>query len=88
VEVFAAEQGVTAYLPAVMEMTRRLFPTAPFTVFVEDDPELANDRHIVLEVDTSGFDLPELVATRQQWVQEIFQHCPSTHVCVFRLGQL
>ena len=59
---FAAEQGVTAYLPAMVEMTRRLFPTAALAVLVEDDPEIANDRHIVLEVDTNGMTTEEIVA--------------------------
>src|SRR5437763_14757884 len=86
VRAFAEEQGVTAYLPAVLEMTRRIFPQASMTVLVEDDPEIANDRHIVLEVDTEGLDLEQLIATRQQWVQDIFRCCPSTHAWVFRIG--
>src|SRR5207302_3758916 len=54
---FAAEQGVSAYLPAVLAMTQRLFPDARrFAVLVEDDPEIANDRHIVIEVDVTGLD--------------------------------
>ena len=88
VQTFAEEQGVTAYLPAVLEMTRRLFPQAPMTVLVEDDPEIANDRHIVLEVAVTSRDVEELSAARQRWVSEIFQHCPATHVCVFRLGMV
>jgi hypothetical protein len=49
---FAREQGVEQYVPAVIELTRRLYPTATrFDVFLEDDPEIANDRHIILELD-------------------------------------
>jgi hypothetical protein len=86
---FAQEQGVAAYLPAVLEMTRRIFPTAPMTVLVEDDPEIANDRHIVLEVqvpDEASVDA--LLQSRQQWTGDIFRYCPATHVCVFRLGMV
>jgi hypothetical protein len=86
VSAFAEQEGVTAYLPAVIEMTRRIFPAAPLRVFVEDDPEIANDRHIVLEVDLTGMSVPEMVAADWQWVTEIFRHCPSTHAWVFRLG--
>jgi hypothetical protein len=86
VQVFADRQGVTPYLPAVLEMTRRIFPTAPMTVLLEEDPEIANDWHIVFEVDTVGMTEERLVACRRQWIREIFQHCPATHVCVFRLG--
>ena len=86
VRAFAEEQGVTAYLPAVQEMTRRIFPGAPLRLLVEDDPEIANDSHIVIEVDVSGRTVAELVAAEDKWTSEIFQHCPATHVVVFRLA--
>jgi hypothetical protein len=85
---FAAEQGVTAELAAVWEMTRRIFPNAPLTVLVEEDPEIANDCHIVFEVDAAGMQVPELVAAQQRWSAELFQHCPATHAPVFRLGMV
>jgi hypothetical protein len=88
VSAFAEQEGVTAYLPAVIEMTRRIFPAAPLRVFVEEDPEIANDPHIVLEVELTGMGVPELIATHRQWISEIFQHCPATHACVFRLGMV
>jgi hypothetical protein len=86
VAAFAAEQGVSAYLPAVLEMTRRIFPHNPITILLEDDPEIANDWHIVFEVDVTGLDEAELIAAQDQWSTEVFQHCPATHVCIFRLG--
>src|SRR5262249_30798908 len=47
----AAREGVTDYLPRVWEMTRRVFPTAErIKVFTEDDPEIADDWHIVFGV--------------------------------------
>jgi hypothetical protein len=86
---FAEEEGVTAYLPAVLAMTRRIFPTRPITVIVTEDPEIANDRHIVFEVEMTGKEeVDELFTTREQWIAEIFEHCPSTRVCVFRLGMV
>lgn len=84
---FAQEQGAATYLPGVLAMTRRIFPTSPMRVFLEDDPEIADDWHIVLGVQVpaeSGVD--ELVATHQQWSRDIFEHCPAKYVCVFRLG--
>ena len=84
---FAEQQGVAAYFPAVLAMTRRIFPTWPVKVFLEDDPEIANDWHIVLEAQVPEEATAEaLFALDQQWVEEIFEHCPSTHVCIFRLG--
>ncbi|HEY7311327.1 MAG TPA: hypothetical protein VH643_18340 [Gemmataceae bacterium] len=86
---FAKEQGVAAYLPAVLGMTRRIFPTYPLRIFTEDDPEIANDRHIVLEVQVpDDAEVETLLDLRGQWVREIFEQCPSTHVCVFRLGMV
>jgi hypothetical protein len=85
---FAAEAGVTDYLPAVLEMTRRIFPDVPPTVLVEDDPEIANDRHIVFQVDVTALNDAQLDSASQQWMRELFDHCPSTHVPVFRLGMV
>jgi hypothetical protein len=88
VQAFAAEQGVTPYLPAVLELARRLFPAAPMTVLKEGDPEIANDWHIVIEVDTAGMTAEQLITLHRQWSRELFQRCPATHVCVFRLGMV
>ena len=86
---FAKEQGVAAYLPAVLGMTRRIFPTWPIKVFLEDDPEIADDWHIILDVQVpEDAEVESLLALRGQWVREIFEYCPSTHVCVFRLGMV
>jgi hypothetical protein len=86
---FAKEQGVAAYLPAVLAMTRRIFPAWPIKVFLEDDPEIANDWHIILEVQVPDtVEVETLLTLRGQWVREIFEQCPSTHVCVFRLGMV
>ncbi len=86
VSTFAAEQGVRAVLPAVLEMTRRLFPHAEMSVVVEDDPEIANDRHIVLVVKAKGMPVPEALEKDWQWHGGLFACCPAPLVCVFRLG--
>jgi hypothetical protein len=88
VEAFASEQGVTAYLPAVLAMTRRIFPSAPMKVLVEDDPEIANDRHIVVEVELANMPAEQMAEAQWAWCGEIFRHCPPTHVHVFRLGMV
>src|SRR5436309_2481565 len=83
VRTFAAEQGVAAYLPALADLVRRVFPTARrYAVLVEDDPEIANDRHIVFEVDVP-LDVPQAQAARRQWSKGLFQCCPAPLVCVF-----
>jgi hypothetical protein len=88
VQAFAEHEGVTAYLPAVLEMTRRIFPTVPMQVIVEDDPEIANDRHIVIEVAVPDWEVDLLYNAHREWVRSLIQICPSTHTCVFRLGMV
>src|SRR5947208_1320428 len=52
---FAKKHGVDAYLYSVEKMTRRVFPDAArISLFIEDDPEIANDAHLVFEVFVSG----------------------------------
>ena len=86
VSAFADEQGVAAYLPAVLERTRRVFPAARrLAVLVADDPEIPDDRHIVFEVDVP-LTVPEALAAERRWSEELFQICPAPLVCVFRLS--
>jgi hypothetical protein len=83
---FATEQGVRPFLHPVLEMTSQIFQGRPLTVFVDEDPEIANDRHLVIDVDVVGFDAEQMLACQQDWINQIFHTCPATHVCVFRLG--
>jgi hypothetical protein len=85
VRAFAEEQGVTGFLPAVLTLTRRIFPGAPLRVLVDDDPEIANDRHIVLEVEVAGLDVQQMFEAQRQWTADIFKHCPAIHAPVFRI---
>jgi hypothetical protein len=61
VAAFAGEQGVLSYLPAVMEMTQRIFPNSALKVQVEDDPEIANDRHLIIEVKAPDLDVAQTI---------------------------
>jgi hypothetical protein len=83
---FAAENGVSEYLYPVMELASSIFPGRPLTVLLEGDPEIADDWHIVFEVDTRDFDADQLLAAQRRWTGEKFRVCPAPHVCVFRLG--
>jgi hypothetical protein len=83
---FAAEQGASDYVYPLIELMQRLFPGRPLTVLLEDDPEIVNDRHIVIEADVTGMTVDELVAAQRGWSSGIFRHCPATHVPIFRSG--
>ena len=86
VQAFAAEQGVAPCLPAVLGATQRIFPMARrWAVLVTEDPEIANDRHIVIEVDVA-LSTEEALAARRQWNEAALKCCPTTLICVFRLS--
>jgi hypothetical protein len=85
VTALAAEQGVTAQLPAVLEMTRRLFPHARISVELDDDPEIANDRHILVVARGVPSSVEEASETEWAWHRGIFECCPAPLACVFRL---
>jgi hypothetical protein len=82
---FATGQGVVEDIPRVLEITRRVFPTAGLGLRLED-AEDAEDRHILVEVDVSACDEGQLLAAQTEWTDELFRACPSTHVCLFRLA--
>jgi len=86
VEAFAAREGVSPYLPAVLKMTNRIFPNSKVRLVLDEDPEIANDRHIVLEVKTEEMKVSEALDARYHWHRDLFANCPAPLVCVFRLG--
>ena len=86
VVAFAEEQGVALYLPTVFDTTQRLFSTASrLAVQVTEDPEIANDRHIVFQVEVP-LGVPEALAAQRRWNDALFACCPAPLVCVFRLS--
>jgi hypothetical protein len=86
VVAFAREQGVEKYLLPLVEWARQVYPSATrFEVFTEDDPEIANDRHIVFELDVP-LDVEEAVEADRHWHRGVFKIVPAPLVCVFRLS--
>jgi hypothetical protein len=86
VEEFASATGVAPCLPKLVEATQLIFPTAHrISVYTEDDPEIANDRHIVLDVEVKSELHLEWHEARRRWNSALFALCPRDSVCVFRL---
>ena len=54
-----------------------------FDVFTEDDPEIANDRHIVFELDVP-LNVEQAVEADRNWRDGLFRIVPAPLVCVFR----
>jgi hypothetical protein len=86
VQAVAAEQGVSAYLPCVLEMTQRVFPGAALNVVIEEDPEIANDRHVVVLAKAENLKVSQALEAIYEWHRGLFTCCPAPMVCVFRLG--
>src|SRR5438874_13397986 len=86
VQIFAAEQGVANYIPAILNMTRQIFSNSTMQVAVEDDPEIADDRHIILEVSVRNMDVSQALQAEYRWHEGLFAHCPAPLASVFRLG--
>src|SRR5579864_589020 len=81
---FARAQGVEQYLRPLIEWAREVYPSATrFAVFTEDDPEIANDRHIVFELDVP-LTVEEALAADRRWREDLFRIVPAPLVCVFR----
>jgi len=85
VAAFAAEQGVTDVLPAVLDLTRRVFPHARLILAVEDDPEIANDRHVVINAEDVDVPGAEATANIWEWHRGLLAVCPAPLAAVFRM---
>jgi hypothetical protein len=83
---FAARNQVQSYLDPLLESIQRLFPTAvSLRVFLDLDPELRDEWHIVFDVRVPANDVPNFVAAMHRWNDESFRICPAPLVCIFRL---
>jgi hypothetical protein len=83
---FAARHQVHSYLDPLVQATQHTFPTArDLRVFLESDPEIRDDWHIVFEVEVPQNDLADYVEAQHRWIDELYRICPAPLVCTFRL---
>jgi hypothetical protein len=83
---FAHDKGVEQHLPALIDLSRRVFPEASrVQILLDEDPEIADDRHIVFRL-AVPLDMPESLAADRQWIEGLNRVCPKAQVCVFRLS--
>ena len=57
-----------------------------FTRVLAACSEIADDRHIALEVKAEDMKVSEALEARYQWHRDLFANCPAPLVWVFRLG--
>lgn len=83
---FARKQGVEQYLLPLVALTQRTFSTAElFEVFLEGDPEIADDWHIVFRLDVP-LDVQQSLDADRAWIEGLARICPKPLACVFRLS--
>jgi hypothetical protein len=83
---FAAKHQVQPYLDPLLEVLRRLFPAAiRLQVYLEDDPEIRDDWHIIFDVQVRGWNVPQVREAQAEWHGELLHRCPGPLVCIFRL---
>src|SRR5262245_5712846 len=80
---FAEEKGAAPYLPAVLSMTRRIFPQGEVVVVMGEDYEDPTYRYVLFEVDVTGWTSEEMLEAMTRWSGEIVEHCPTTHTPYF-----
>src|SRR5689334_17808699 len=88
VEAFAAENGVSEYLPKMLELARRIFSTRPITVQVYEDHEIRDLKKILIEVwvpRETDF-LKTIDPLYKAWIKEFVTLCPTTHLHLFGLS--
>jgi len=83
---FAARHQVQACLDPLLQATQRLFPTASsLEVFLEADPEIRDDWHIVFDVRVPEVDIPDYAAAQHGWTDAVDRCRPGPRDCIFRL---
>ncbi len=86
VDLLAEQLGVRAELPAIMAMTRHVFPGGKVSMEVEIDPEIANYVKLAVVVRLPPQDIKASVAAYQCWHRELPETCPASLATNFCLG--
>jgi hypothetical protein len=83
VQAFAETHGLVDLLPKLVEAVREIFPDQEgLSVYVEDDPEIANERSLILDVVDPHSSLDEYMRRIDQWHQALFRLEGSPHRCL------
>jgi hypothetical protein len=86
VQEFAADQGVSGYLDAVIDLARQDFPSSALCVSLGQDAEDEMHQYVALDVEAGGRAAEELLAGQRIWSAGVGHVCPSRHAVYFVLG--
>ncbi len=82
----AQQLGVQTQLPRVIAMTQAVFPGDRWRVEIDEDPEIADEIHLAIIVETQLGSVDELVDSQWRWHEQLFLCCPAPLAPVFRLS--
>jgi hypothetical protein len=78
VVAFAEANQVAHALQPLLEAAQKLVPNATFIkVYLEQDPEIRDERYIVFHVQVSGLGPPRSHEVRRKWDEELLRLCPG-----------
>src|SRR5690242_5457495 len=76
VQEFAEKVGVAPSLPGILALTLRIFPPDRVSLSLVDDPEIPDYRHILIEIDFTGWDVEQMLQARNRWTAELIERWP------------
>jgi hypothetical protein len=83
---FAAAKAVDAYLDAVIDLTRKAFPSSDVCVSLGQDAEDETHQYVALDVDAKGLTSEELLSGKRVWSEGIGRVCAPRYGVYFVLG--
>jgi hypothetical protein len=84
VQAFAREQGVEAYLPAVLQTARQVFPEALVEIGLDPDPEIEEMCHLLVTVQGARRTVEQALQAEDEYQRRLFALIPSTVIWHFR----
>jgi hypothetical protein len=76
VREFAREKGVEDRLPAILEITRQVYPGWEPTLTLVPDPELP-ESYIVVGIRTAEAEVAPLLKAQREWLRRVASICPG-----------
>ena len=68
---FAEKQRATRHIRPVLLTAHEAFRGAPLRLYLEADPEIANDYRIIVEVDVTGWDADQMLEAYNAWADTV-----------------
>lgn len=86
VAAYAAQKGVSAFLPGVLGLARELFPNEPMSVAMHHDREIADLHWIEIGVRVPwDTDYAAVRPKYEEFHRRMLGVCPATHLHAFTL---